>query len=204
MKLAKRTSSVRRVSRETRVSVRLSLDGKGRAVIRSGIGFLDHMLELFAHHGLFDLRIRSSGDTHVDNHHLNEDLGIVLGQAFRKALGNRRSIRRFGSAFVPMDESLSRVRVALDLSGRPSLYFTAPKSLDRYFARRDYTLHDAREFLKSFSLHAGANMHVDILKGDDPHHILESIFKAWARAMGDATRRDKRIQGCPSTKGRLD
>lgn len=204
MNKKKRIARVKRKTRETSITVEINIDGSGKGDNRTSIRFLDHMLDLFAKHGIFDLSVRARGDTDVDLHHTNEDIGIVLGQAFRQALEERKGIRRFGSCFVPMDETLSRVRVVLDISGRPSLHFTAPKSVNQYYTHRQYSLHDAREFLRAFSLHAGINMHVDVLKGDDPHHILESIFKAFGRALEEATRMDPRIKGIPSTKGSLD
>ena len=200
---AKRTATVSRNTRETQIEATLNIDGKGTSKIKTGIAFLDHMLDLFTKHGIFDLTLKAKGDLEIDIHHTNEDIGIVIGQAFKEALGNRKGIRRFGSCFVPMDEALSRVRVALDISGRPSLFFTT-KKVDPYFSYRQYTITDARELIKAFSLHSGINMHVDILKGDEPHHILESIFKAWGRALEEATRIDPRISGVPSTKGMLE
>jgi imidazoleglycerol-phosphate dehydratase len=200
----KRTAKVVRATKETQIHVDLNVDGRGQSKISTGLAFLDHMFDLFTKHGIFDMDMKATGDLAIDIHHTNEDLGIVLGQAFKKALADRKGIRRFGSCFVPMDETLARVRVVLDISGRPHLEFSAPKNVNQYFAHRDYTLHDARELIKAFVLHSGVTMHVDVLKGDDPHHILEAIFKAWGRAMEEATRRDKRIKGSPSTKGMLD
>lgn len=193
----------KRKTKETDITVTLNLDGSGKAQIRTGIRFLDHMLELFAKHGIFDLKVNARGDLDVDIHHTNEDIGIVLGDAFREALGSKKGIRRFGSSFVPMDESLSRVRVALDISGRPSLHFTAHKKTGLYYDHRGYSIHDARELIKAFVLNAGINLHVDVLKGEDPHHILESIFKGLAKALEEAIRVDPRVRGVPSTKGRL-
>lgn len=198
-----RKSKVVRKTKETDIVAVLNLDGSGKSKISTGIAFLDHMLDLFTKHGIFDLELRAKGDLHIDIHHTNEDIGIVLGSAFAKALGDKRGIRRFGSEFVPMDETLSRVRVALDISGRPSLHM-ATKKVDKFFVYRNYTIHDAHELIKAFVQHAGINAHIDILKGDDPHHILESIFKAFGRAMEKATRVDARITGVPSTKGKLD
>lgn len=203
MKKPSRISTKKRQTKETRIAVTLNLDGNGKGDIKTGIHFLDHMLDLFAKHGIFDLKVRAKGDLHIDIHHTNEDIGITLGQAFREALGTKEGIRRFGSAFVPMDETLSRVRVALDISSRPSLYFTAPKRTRIYYDHKGYSIQDAREFIKAFTMNAGINLHVDVLKGDDPHHVLESIFKALARALEQATRLDARITGVPSTKGRL-
>ncbi len=198
-----RKSVVTRKTKETVIQVKLDIDGSGKSKISTGLAFLDHMLDLFTKHGIFDMTLIAKGDLAIDIHHTNEDIGIVIGQAFKEALGIKKGIRRFGSCFVPMDETLSRVRVALDISGRPSLYFVA-KKVDQYFVHRDYTIHDARELIKAFVLHSGINMHIDVLKGDDPHHILESIFKAWGRAMEEATRLDQRIKGIPSTKGKID
>ena len=200
---ASRAARVDRVTKETQIQAALDIDGRGVSKIETGIVFLDHMLDLFARHGIFNLKLKARGDLGIDIHHTNEDIGIVLGRAFKEALGSRKGIRRFGSCFVPMDETLSRVRVALDISGRPSLHFTT-KKVDPYFVHRQYTIQDARELMKAFALHAGINMHVDVLKGDEPHHILESIFKAWGRAMEEATRMDPRIKGVPSTKGMLE
>jgi len=199
----KRIAHIHRSTKETKIKAMLDLDGRGASNIQTGIAFLDHMLDLFTRHGIFNLQLKAKGDLGIDIHHTNEDIGIVLGQAFKEALGSKQGIRRFGSSFVPMDETLSRVRVALDISGRPSLHFTG-KRVDLYFVHRKYTLQDARELIKAFALHSGINMHVDVLKGDEPHHILESVFKAWGRAMEEATRIDPRIQGVPSTKGMLE
>jgi imidazoleglycerol-phosphate dehydratase len=199
-----RIATQTRKTSETQIKIRLNLDGNGKSQIKTGMPFLDHMLDLFTKHGIFDMTVKAKGDLKIDIHHTNEDIGIVMGQVFKMALKDHKGIRRFGNCFVPMDETLSRVRVVLDISGRPSLYFTAPRNVNQHFVKRGYTLHDAREFMKAFCLHSGINMHVDILKGDDPHHILESIFKAWGRALEIATRMDKRILGIPSTKGSLD
>jgi imidazoleglycerol-phosphate dehydratase len=197
-----RKSEIKRKTKETDISVKLNLDGKGKAAIETGIGFLDHMLELFAYHGLFDLRIKAKGDLRVDTHHTNEDIGITLGIALKKALKLKKGINRFGQSFVPMDEALARVRIVLDISGRPSLYFNnKAKGLK---LAKVYDLNDCEEFLKAFTLHSGINMHVDIIRGKDTHHVLESVFKALGRALCNAVRieprRGKRV---PSTKGRL-
>lgn len=199
-----RRATINRVTRETTIDAELNLDGSGASKISTGLAFLDHMLDLFTKHGIFNLKLVAKGDLEIDIHHTNEDIGIVLGQAFKQALGDKKGIRRFGSCFVPMDETLSRVRVALDISGRPSLYFTAPKNVAQHFVHRDYTIHDARELIKAFAIQSGINLHVDVLKGDDPHHILESIFKAFGRALEQATRVDTRIPGVPSTKGLIE
>ena len=196
-----RTAEVQRKTKETDIHIRLNLNGKGVSSIDTGIGFLDHMLELFAKHGLFDLALVARGDLKVDIHHTNEDIGISLGEAFKKALGKKAGIKRFGTRFIPMDEALAKVRVVLDISGRPSLYLDSSLKIDT--STGQYALRDAREFLKGFVNSAGVNMHVDILKGDEPHHILEAIFKAFGKAMDEATQIDLRVKGIPSTKGRL-
>ncbi len=196
-----RKAIVKRKTSETEISLELNLDGKGKTQIKTGVGFLDHMLTLFAKHGLFDLKIKAKGDLDVDTHHTNEDIGICLGQAVKKSLGKKCSIKRFGICFVPMDEALAKVRVVLDISGRPSLYFKKAKSIKTDAAR--YTLQDAKEFIKAFCLNSGINMHLDILRGEDTHHIIEAAFKALGRALDEATAIDKRVKGIPSTKGRL-
>lgn len=197
-----RIALLKRKTNETDITIKLNLDGNGKANIDTGIGFLDHMLELFSYHGLFNLNVKAKGDLSVDIHHTNEDIGIVLGQVFKNALSAKRGISRFGQSFVPMDEALSRARVVLDISGRPSLYFkTMVKGLK---TPKAYDLNDCEEFLKAFTLGSGINMHVDIIRGKDTHHVLESIFKALGRALSQATRIEpKRGKNVPSTKGRL-
>ncbi len=202
--MKKRVAKVKRKTTETDITVEFNLDGSGRLEVKTGIGFLDHMLALFSKHGLFDLKIKAKGDLGVDLHHTNEDIGITLGEAFKKALGNKKGIERFGSidVAVPMEEALARI--ALDISGRPSLYMRrigkqAPPPIS---ARDSYALNDAKQFLEAFVRNAGVNLHVEY-RGEDLHHVLESIFKALGRALGDATRIDARIKGIPSTKGRL-
>ena len=202
--MKRRTVKHRRKTSETDISVELNLDGAGKYRIYTGIGFLDHMLTLFSKHGLFDLKIMAKGDLDVDIHHTNEDVGITLGEAFAKTLGAKKGIRRFGSkdVAVPMEEALARV--ALDISGRPSVYMRCagkpipPTVLDR----QGYTLNEAKQFLEAFVRSAGVNLHVEY-RGEDLHHVLEAIFKAFGRALGDATRLDSRVKGIPSTKGRL-
>ncbi|MDD5449723.1 MAG: imidazoleglycerol-phosphate dehydratase HisB [Candidatus Omnitrophica bacterium] len=198
--IKKRKSEIKRVTRETNIAVSLNLDGNGKSRIDTGIGFLDHMLTLFAKHGFFDIKLKAKGDLNVDTHHTNEDVGICLGEAFKKALGKKARIRRYGYSFVPMDEALAHARVVLDISGRPSLSFN---SKVKKIAAAAYTLQDAKEFLKAFSTNAGINMHVDALRGEDTHHIIEALFKAAARAMREAVSIDPRGKGVPSTKGRL-
>jgi len=203
-----RIEKIERKTKETQISVRLNLDGSGKAAVSTGIGFLDHMLELFAKHGLFDLQVKAKGDLHIDLHHTNEDLGLALGEAFRLALGDKRGIRRMGSCFVPMDETLARVRVVADVSGRPHFRLDwAPGRKQQEFRRGGrvaYGIEDAKHFLESFSARSGLTLHVDVLKaGGDAHHLLESVFKALGRALREAVERDPRVKGVPSTKGRL-
>jgi imidazoleglycerol-phosphate dehydratase len=158
------------------------------------------MLTLLAKHGLMDLQLKARGDLEVDIHHTNEDIGISLGQAFTKALGDKKGIRRYGSTAVPMDEAL--VRVTLDISGRPSLYVNKEKKV-RLSRQPKYTFDDAVDFLRSFCQHAGINMHLGILAGEDTHHIIEGMFKALAKALDMAVAIDPRVRGVPSTKGKL-
>ncbi len=204
----KRTALIERKTKETRIRGRLNLDGAGKSSISTGIGFLDHMLELFAKHGLFDLQLKAKGDLHIDLHHTNEDLGLAVGEAFRRALGEKRGIRRMGSCFVPMDETLARVRVVADVSGRPHFRWDwADKDGETRFRRGGriaYGVEDARHFLESFVARSGLTLHVDVLKaGGDVHHILESVFKALGRALREAVELDSRVKGVPSTKGKL-
>jgi imidazoleglycerol-phosphate dehydratase len=197
-----RTAKIKRTTKETDIAIGLNIDGKGKARVNTGIGFLNHMLELFAYHGLFDLDVKAEGDLDVDTHHTNEDIGIVLGQAFKKALHSKRGIKRFGQSFVPMDEALSRARVVLDISGRPSVFFN--NNITGLKTANAYDINDCEEFLKAFTQNSGINMHVDIIRGKNTHHILESVFKALGRALAEAVRIEPRRGGrVPSTKGRL-
>ena len=196
--MTERSATVRRRTRETDVSVRLNLDGTGTARIDTGIGFLDHMLELLAKHSLMDISIRARGDLRVDAHHTMEDIGLSLGEALKKALGSKKGIGRYGFAAVPMDEAL--VMVTLDLSGRPFLSYTV-KSRRKKAGAFDITL--VEEFLGALSTSAGITLHVDLVRGRNPHHIAEAVFKGLARALRTAVRRDRRVRGVPSTKGRL-
>ena len=176
----------------------LNLDGSGRTDITTGIGFFDHMLNAFGRHGLFDLRLRASGDLEVDSHHTIEDTGIVLGEAIREALGTKEGIRRYGSCILPMDEAL--VLCAVDLSGRPYLVFdhtfTVPKV-------GEFDTEMVREFFYAVSYSAGMNLHIRVMSGSNNHHIIEAIFKSFAKALDAATACDPRISGVPSTKGTL-
>lgn len=197
----KRITKFRRKTKETDISVELNIDGRGSSKIDTGIGFLDHMLELFAFHGFFDLEISAKGDLKVDIHHTNEDLGLALGEAFKKALGDKKGIRRFGSSFIPMDETL--VQVVLDISGRPNL-IVKRESFTVYRQKKDkYSLNDTKQFLKAFVNTLGVNLHIQIIYGEDIHHILEAIFKGLGRALDEATRIESRKKGVPSIKGRL-
>ncbi len=194
-----RTAEVARNTAETRIQVRVDLDGTGQARLNSGIGFLDHMLDQIARHGLIDLDIECAGDLHIDGHHTVEDIGITLGQAFAKAIGDKKGIRRYGHAYVPLDEALSRV--VIDFSGRPGLHmdvtFTAG-SIGQLDTQLVY------EFFQGFVNHAGVTLHIDNLKGFNAHHQCETIFKAFARALRFALEHDPRMAGViPSTKGSL-
>jgi len=193
-----RQARVHRVTRETDISVLLKLDGKGQAKISTTIPFLDHMLELLAHHGLFDLTLKGRGDTHVDDHHLVEDIGICLGDAFRQALGDKKGIGRYGNATVPMDESLCSVSV--DISGRPYLVYRVDIGRRR-IGQFDPAL--VGEFFKAFADHGGMTLHINLAYGKNNHHIAEAAFKAFARALDEATALSNRIRGILSTKGTL-
>ena len=187
-----------RKTSETEISLSLGLDGKGLGKIKTGIPFFDHMLNLFARHGLFDLEVKAKGDLDVDLHHTVEDVGIVLGQALATALGKKEGIRRYGCAHVPMDETLARVVV--DLSGRPYLEL---RGLNRRGRAGNFSAQLVEEFLRALSVQGGMNLHAEILYGRDVHHQIEAIFKALARALQDAVQRDPRVKGVPSTKGRI-
>ncbi len=196
--MAERRAAVERKTRETEVRVQLVLDGAGGAQVCSGIGFLDHMLELFVRHGRFDLSVQATGDTQVDAHHTAEDVGIVLGQAVDRALGDRAGIARFGEASVPMDEALANV--ALDLSGRGHLAFNVQFVQEKIGS---YDVGITREFLGALAANARSTLHVNVPYGTDGHHITEAIFKALGRALAQAAALDPRTRGIPSTKGVL-
>ena len=201
-----RKAKLKRKTKETDISVELNLDGKGKSHIKTGIGFLDHMLELFAFHGLFDLKvIVKKSDLDVDIHHTNEDVGLCMGEVFKKAIGPKKGINRFGTSFIPMDEALARVRVVVDISGRPSLHFDARKlSLLGKTTSQSYDIAAARHFFNAFATTSGINLHIDTLKGDDFHHIIEAVFKAFGRALSQAVKVEPRLKGkTPSTKGKL-
>ncbi|MCX6947063.1 MAG: imidazoleglycerol-phosphate dehydratase HisB [Verrucomicrobia bacterium] len=187
-----------RKTSETEISLSLGLDGKGLGKIKTGIPFFDHMLNLFARHGLFDLEVKAKGDLDVDLHHTVEDVGIVLGQALATALGKKEGIRRYGCAHVPMDETLARVVV--DLSGRPYLEL---RGLNRRGRAGNFSAQLVEEFLRALSVQGGMNLHAEILYGRDVHHQIEALFKALAKALQEAVSRDPRVKGVPSTKGRI-
>jgi len=191
-----RAASLQRITKETDIQLTLVLDGSGQATIRTGVGFLDHMLTLFAVHGFFDLDITAQGDIEVDDHHTVEDLGICLGQAFARALGDKSGICRYGHAYVPMDETLARV--CADCSNRPFLHYLVEVKEDK-IGSFDVSL--AKEFLRALALHAGLTLHVDLLHGENGHHILEAVFKALGRAMAAAVAPHPRISGQLSSKG---
>jgi imidazoleglycerol-phosphate dehydratase len=194
-----REAVIERKTSETSIKTRLNLDGKGVSNIRSGIPFFDHMLTLFGRHGLFDLDLDAKGDIEVDFHHTVEDAGITLGQALTTALGNKAGIRRYGFAYVPMDEAL--VRVVIDLSGRPYLVYDPPSPVEAIGGNFSFQL--VEEFLRAFSVSGAMNLHVEILSGRDAHHMAEGVFKGLARALDTATQIDPRVEGVPSTKGVL-
>jgi imidazoleglycerol-phosphate dehydratase len=202
--MRKRTAVVRRKTKETDIIVKLNIDGSGKTKINTGIGLLDHMLELFAFHGLFDLEISAKGDLKIDIHHTNEDVGIVLGQAFKKALGNKKGIHRFGNASAPMEEVV--VDVALDISGRGFLKFAADSPMLNIKIKKDeYEFEYAKHFFDAFAKHLGMNLNINI-KGMNPdlHTNLEPVFKALGLALDQATQIDPRRKGIPSTKGVID
>jgi imidazoleglycerol-phosphate dehydratase len=194
-----RVADVQRNTSETQIHVRINLDGSGKAQLSTGIGFFDHMLDQIARHGLIDLAIDAKGDLHIDGHHTVEDVGITLGQAFAQAVGDKKGIRRYGHAYVPLDEALSRVVV--DFSGRPGLHMRVPFKSGMVGA---FDTQLAFEFFQGFVNHAGVTLHIDNLHGENAHHQAETVFKAFARALRMALERDDRLGDViPSTKGSL-
>ena len=195
----KRSGNISRKTHETQIEVSIDLDGKGTSKLNSGIGFLDHMLDQIARHGMIDLTVEAKGDLHIDAHHTVEDIGIVMGQAFNKAIGDKKGIKRYGHAYVPLDEALSRV--VLDISGRPGLEFNVEF---KRAAIGEFDVDLVHEFFQGFVNHANITMHIDNLKGDNSHHQAETIFKAFGRALRMAIDIDPNLLGItPSTKGSL-
>jgi imidazoleglycerol-phosphate dehydratase len=197
--MSERSANVSRNTLETQISVALNLDGSGKSKFDTGIPFLEHMLEQIARHGSFDLEVSASGDLHIDDHHTVEDIGITLGQAFKQALGDKKGIMRYGHAYVPLDEALSRV--VIDFSGRPGIEYRVNFTRPR-IGQFDVDL--IHEFFQGFANHAPATLHIDNLSGKNAHHIAETMFKAFGRALRFAVAKDERMQGViPSTKGTL-
>lgn len=193
-----RTAQIERITKETSIKLSLNLDGNGTAKVCTSVPFLDHMLNLFSRHGLFDLTVEASGDIDIDFHHTVEDIGIVLGEAFKQALGDKKGIRRYGQSSVPMDETLASV--AVDISGRPFMVYhvNLPK-----VKIGDFDVELAKEFFQAFTNHCGLNLHINVMYGDNVHHIIEACFKAFGRALDSASQLDLRIEGVMSTKGAL-
>ncbi len=193
-----RRAEIERKTAETQISIKLNLDGEGKCDIATGIGFLDHMLTLLAKHSFMDLTVKAKGDLEVDSHHTVEDIGIVLGEALQEALGDKAGIHRYGNCFIPMDETLAQV--CLDFSGRPFLVFGAeiPK-----IQLGNYDTEMTEEFFRAVAMHCGLTLHIRVLYGSNVHHIIEAIFKAFARAVAEATAVDPRVKGVMSSKGVL-
>ena len=197
--MAARKATVKRDTLETRIGVSIDLDGSGKGEFATGVPFLEHMLDQVARHGLIDMQIQAEGDLHIDAHHTVEDIGITLGQAFAQAVGDKQGIRRYGHAYVPLDEALSRV--VIDFSGRPGLEYHADYPRARV---GEFEVDLLQEFFQGFVNHARVTLHIDSLRGKNTHHIAETIFKAFGRALRMALEADARMQGItPSTKGRL-
>jgi imidazoleglycerol-phosphate dehydratase len=196
--MAKRTSVIKRKTGETSISLSLNIDGKGKSSVNTGIPFFDHMLTLFAKHGLFDLKLTAKGDIKVDYHHTVEDVGICLGQAFKEALGDKKGIVRYGESKVPMDEALAEV--IIDISGRPHLTYNVPFEKTKFI---DFDVEVVKEFFEAFVLNAGITVHINMIRDGNMHHIIEAIFKAFAVTLSKACAIDPRKKGVPSTKGVL-
>ena len=194
-----RQAELKRKTAETDISASLDLDGQGASTIDTGIGFFDHMLILFAKHGLFDLSLTAKGDLAVDGHHTVEDCGIVIGQLLRQCFGDKQGIKRYGTAFVPMDEALALV--SLDISGRPLLVYDLPVPTEWIGT---FATELTEEFFRAVAVNAGLTLHIRLLTGKNSHHMIEAVFKAFGRALDEATRCDDRIQGVMSTKGMLE
>jgi imidazoleglycerol-phosphate dehydratase len=193
-----RKGKVERKTKETDIQVELELDGTGKAEVETGMPFLNHMLDSFSRHGFFDVKLKAKGDLEVDYHHTVEDVGLALGQAFKESLGEKQGIRRFGEASCPLDEALAKVVV--DISGRPYLCYNVKIRPGRV---GNFDTDLPHEFFGAFANQLGMNLHIDVIRGENPHHIIEACFKAFARAMDMATQRDGRIEGVLSTKGSL-
>ena len=196
--MSARTACIQRDTRETQIKVEVDLDGSGCAELETGLPFLEHMLDQVARHGMLDLKIEAQGDLSVDAHHTVEDIGIVLGQAIQQALGDKKAIRRYGHAYVPLDEALSRV--VIDFSGRPGLNYQVEYPRARI---QDFDVDLVHEFFQGFTNHAMATLHIDGLRGNNAHHVAETVFKAFGRAVRMAVEQDPRETGTPSTKGVL-
>ena len=194
----KRSGTVKHKTKETEITAIIDIDGSGKAEIETGMPFFNHMLDSFSRHGLFDIKVEAKGDLEVDYHHTVEDVGLVLGEAFKKALGDKQGIRRFGEASCPLDETLAKV--VIDLSGRPYLSYNVKIRPGRVGTFDTDLPH---EFYAAFANQIGMNLHIDVIRGENPHHIIEACFKAFARAMDMATALDERITGVLSTKGSL-
>src|SRR2546426_4709227 len=193
-----RVGKTERKTKETDISIALDVDGSGRAEVKTGMPFFDHMLDIFTRHGFFNIDVDAKGDIEVDYHHTVEDVGLALGQAFKESLGDKQGIRRFGEASCPLDETLAKVVV--DLSGRPYLSYNVKIRPGRV---GNFDTDLPHEFFAAFANQLGMNLHIDVVRGENPHHIIEACFKAFARAMDMATQLDTRIQGVLSTKGTL-
>ena len=198
MKNPKRTAKITRKTKETDIAVEINLDGRGKSSVSTGIPFLDHMLELFAKHGFFDLKISALGDLQVDCHHTIEDLGLVIGEAIAKAAGEKKGIKRYGWCVLPMDEALAMV--SLDLSGRPYLVYDLVPPAAKV---KDIDTRLFHEFFQALSVKSGMNLHIILMKGEEAHHVFEAVFKAFAKALDQAVSHDSRISGVLSTKGTL-
>ena len=199
-----RSALIKRKTNETDISGKFTIDGKGHTDVDTGIGFLDHMLTLFIFHGIFDLSLKARGDLKVDTHHTNEDVAICLGKAFKEALGNAAGIKRFGSKEVPMD--MASAKVMVDIGGRYAfLWRTPPTGWAEQVSRDEgYSFADGKDFLDTFAKNANINLHIEVYSGQDVHHVLEAIFKAFGIALDEATQLDPRRKGVPSTKGTID
>jgi len=197
-----RSAAIKRKTTETDITGKLVIEGSGKTDINTGIGFLDHMLTLFAFHGLFDLTLEAKGDLKVDSHHTNEDVAICLGKAFKEALGDCKGIKRYGAKELPMDMAAAKVMV--DIGGRYAFVWRTPSYAMTLINAESYSFNEGKDFLDTFAKSANINLHVEIYSGEDVHHVLEAVFKAFGIAMDEATQIDARRKGVPSTKGTID